>query len=473
MQNRFIRNISANTLQLVINQVFGLLIFYALSKWFDKNTFGDINWALAVLLTVFTILSFGIDKVIVQKISAGADKSAIFSAYLFHVLLTGIFFYGLLLLNYFLLPGLFPQQTILLFLGIGKLLIFFSTPYKQMVTGLERFQALLYMSVGSNVVRGTGLVVLALIHQLSLTNVMIIFIAGDLVELLLCILIVKKVDHFPKKIVFDRRSHLQLVKVSLPQAGIELFAAIMSRFDWILIGLIITSSKLAEYSFASKVFEVSTLPLLIIQTVLLPLFTRLLNRKTEANQPVPDISFLLEWKIIIASFIGLMLYQAWTPAIDFFTDGKYGAINIHVIMIFAASMPLLYLNNYLWTINFATGRMKRIFFIMMTSLIVNVVLCLILIPEWQNEGAALALFLSIFVQSVLYLRTTGFSMKNTSRLRLLIWPGIAFFSCFITDMYITNDVIRIATPAVIYVTGIFMFKQFRLPDWKALHNMYQ
>ncbi|MEO8771303.1 MAG: oligosaccharide flippase family protein [Ferruginibacter sp.] len=473
MQNRFLKNISANTVQLIINQLFGLMIFYALSKWFDKNTFGNINWALAVLLTAFTILSFGIDKVIVQKIAAGEDKSTIFSAYVFHVILTGIFFYAILLLSYFLLPGLFPQQTMLLFLGIGKLFVFFSTPYKQMVTGLEKFRTLLYMSIGSNIVRGTGLIMLALLKQLSLTNVIIIFIAGDLIEFLLCILLVKKVEYFPQKILFNRKSHLQLVKTSLPQAGIELFAAIMSRFDWILIGLIITSSKLAEYSFASKVFEVSTLPLLIIQTVLLPLFTRVLNRKVDVAAPLPDIAFLLEWKIIIASFIALVLYQVWTPAIDFFTDGKYGAINIHVILIFSASMPLLYLNNYLWTINFATGKMKLIFFIMIISLIVNVIFCLILIPVWQNEGAALALFLSIFVQSVLYLYKTGFSMTKGRRLRLLIWPAIAFLSGYIVDVNIANGFVRIIIPAVIFLLGIFVLKQFRRRDWKTLHTMYQ
>ena len=70
-QNRFLRNISANTFQLIINQLFGLGIFYALSKGLDKNIFGQINWSLAVLLTVFGVLTFGIDQVMIKKIAAG------------------------------------------------------------------------------------------------------------------------------------------------------------------------------------------------------------------------------------------------------------------------------------------------------------------------------------------------------------------------------------------------------------------
>ena len=70
-KNRFTRNISANTLQLLINQFFGLVIFYALSRGLSKELFGQVNWSLAVLLTVFGVLGLGIDQVMVKKIAAG------------------------------------------------------------------------------------------------------------------------------------------------------------------------------------------------------------------------------------------------------------------------------------------------------------------------------------------------------------------------------------------------------------------
>ena len=45
-----VNNLSANTLQLIINQLFGLVIFYILSTGLDKNSFGQINLALALML---------------------------------------------------------------------------------------------------------------------------------------------------------------------------------------------------------------------------------------------------------------------------------------------------------------------------------------------------------------------------------------------------------------------------------------
>jgi O-antigen/teichoic acid export membrane protein len=68
MQRKFIRDISANSFQVITNQLCGLAIFYVLSVYFSKNDFGEINWSLAILLTVFSILSLGIDQLVVKKL---------------------------------------------------------------------------------------------------------------------------------------------------------------------------------------------------------------------------------------------------------------------------------------------------------------------------------------------------------------------------------------------------------------------
>ena len=469
IQNRFLKNVSVNTLQLIINQLFGLLIFYALSKGLDKNTFGQVNWSLAVLLTAFAVLTFGIDQLLVKKIASGHDRQSIFNAYLFHVIISGGLFYGLLLLHYLLFPGLFPQQYFLLFIGVGKLFIYFSTPFKQVATGVEKFTAVLYMSVVSNIIRGIGLLLLLVLHTMSVSNVLIILITGDLAELLLCIIIARPILQPPVKIRWDKKLQFNLLKESLPQAGVVMFTAIMGRFDWILIGLIVSSSKLAEYSFAWKLFEVSTLPLLIIAPIMVPLFTRIFKQPGNGWPP----SFFLEWQIIIASFIALMLNICWQPVVDLLTNGKYGAVNTNTILILSFSMPLLYFNNYLWTINFAKGNLKLIFFIIAASFTVNITGCCILIPLHQNEGAAIAYLLAIFIQAVLYIQTTGFSMLNSRKWFLLAWPFTAFICVFISRNYISGIVPGIALPLIIYILIVLLSKQVRKSDWKILQSLYQ
>jgi hypothetical protein len=44
MKKKLLHDISANTLQVIINQLCGLVIFYILSAQLTKNDFGEINW---------------------------------------------------------------------------------------------------------------------------------------------------------------------------------------------------------------------------------------------------------------------------------------------------------------------------------------------------------------------------------------------------------------------------------------------
>ena len=136
-------------------------------------------------------------------------------------------------------------------------------------------------------------------------------------------------------------------------------------------------------------------------------------------------------------------------------------------------MPLLYFNNYLWTINFAKGKLGLIFSIIGLAFILNIVGCGILIPLHQNEGAAMAYLLAVFIQSVLYFQTTTFSMPNSRKLILLLWPVAALVCGFIARQYLAGLVAGIALPLIVYIVIVVVSKQIRGRDWKTLQSLYQ
>jgi O-antigen/teichoic acid export membrane protein len=468
-QKRFSRNVSFNTFQLIINQIFSLAIFYGLSKGLDKNIFGQINWSLAVLLTLFGILTLGIDQVMVRKIAAGYNRESLFSSYMFHVIISGSLFYSILLLFYFLPQNNKPNDAILLFIGLGKFCIFLSTPFKQLATGLEKFREFFLMSIASNVIRGISIVVLLFLHKISVPSVLIIFILGDLSELIVCIIIGRKLLLIPFKIHWNRYRQVLLIKESLPQSGVVIFSAIMSRFDWIMIGVFISSTRLAEYSFAYKIFEVSTLPLLVIAPIMIPLFTRL----HKLSENINDIFFFLEWQIIIASLIALLLNICWIPVIDFITDGKYGSVNSETIFLLSLSMPLLYFTNYLWTINFAKGNLKLIFSIMAIAFVINIMACSVLIPIFKNKGAAIAFTITVVVQLILYMWKKTMDIPKNKRYHLLLWPFAALCSGFIAHLYSPHPVSRFSIATSLFLATVLISKQVSLKNWKTLQSLYQ
>ncbi|KIC93768.1 lipopolysaccharide biosynthesis protein [Flavihumibacter solisilvae] len=401
MRDRLFQNLSANSIQLLVNQLCGLVIFYLLSTNLNKPDFGRLNLVLAILLLVFNLLSFGIDQVVVRKVALGYDVNRLSSLYFFHVILSGVIFYLLLLILFAVDHRSSGISPLLIFIGAGKLMIYFSTPFKQIASGLERFKLVAIMLVVSNVVRSAALATLALFHQVTLKECILIFILGDLIELLWCYFLFKRRLAIPVSFRCAKSGYLQLLREALPQTGVVIITSAIARFDWIFIGLMVSSVKLAEYSFAYKVFELSTLPLLAIAPLLLPWFTRLSgNGEFDAGK----FKSLLRIELTIAVLTVLVMNFLWVPVVDAVTDGKYGAVNRHTIFFLSLCIPFLYLNNFLWTIYFSRNQAKMILTGFIITFAVNALSNIILVPILQNEGAAIAFLAANITQTIYYLR---------------------------------------------------------------------
>ena len=469
MKKTLIQNLSVNVIQLIVNQVAGLGIFYVLSTALDKNSFGQINLSLAILLAAFNILSLGIDQIAVKRIASGFDASNVLSLFVFHVLLSGFIFYIILFAGYYIFPQRNTFYTLLLLIGIGKLMMFFSTPFKQAATGLERFKLLAYMSVISNLVRCFALISLLLFKQLTLQTTVIIFIVGDTAELLVSIWLFKRKAATPSTIKWSLLGYKEIVLESLPQTGVVLITSALARFDWIFIGFILSAVKLAEYSFAYKVFEISTLPLLAIAPLLIPKFTKFIR-----NQLIPlsELKTLVRMEMIIAGLTILLLNIAWGPIIDEVTAGKYGRINIETIFILSLCLPFLYLNNFLWTLSFAQGRLKMILSSFIITFLVNVAGDVVLIPFYKNEGAAFAFLASCIVQSVFYLR------KNITSELHTIWYAIipcslgAIISGLLCRIFFQGTWMLVPASILVYLVLLIISGQIRLSDKEKLVKLF-
>jgi O-antigen/teichoic acid export membrane protein len=465
MKKKLSRDLSANALQLILNQVFGLVIFYVLSTGLDKTSFGQLNLALAVLLAAFNILSLGIDQLIIKRIASGHNVGDTLSLYLYHVLFTGLLFYGVLIAGKLLFAQAAGTYSMLLLIGIGKLMIFFSTPFKQVVSGMELFKVLAYMLVVSNLVRCVCLLVFALQQMITLQNIVIIFIVGDILEFLLCILLFKYAIRAPISFKWDKTGYIKLLREAMPQTGVVMITSALARFDWVFIGITLSAIKLAEYSFAYKVFEMSTLPLLAIAPLLIPRFTKLFQQGSGEGK---NLQLLIRTEIIIAAFVGLVLNVCWAPLIDGLTGGKYGEVNRVTIFLLSLCMPLLYVNNFLWTIYFAKGQLKMILHSFIITLIVNVGGDLLLIPLYQNEGAAFAFLLSCLAQVIFYLRQNEIGSLKVIPYTLLICTGCAVVSGFLVRFLVTNAWIAMPLSVLIYVILSVITRQIKAGYGKEL-----
>ncbi len=467
MKQGHLKNLSANALQLVANQFFGLVIFYILSTSLSKDSFGLLNLALAILLAVFNILSCGMDQLVVKKIAADDNKEAALSLYITHTLITGLLFYGLLLAGYLLFPQLPSVYSLLLLVGIGKLMIYLSTPYKQAANGLEKFKLLAWLSVISNFVRCAGLVTALLLHSIDLSVIVAIFIIGDTLEFIVGFTLFKTKAQMPVRLKWDRPNYLSLIREALPQMGVVLITSSLARFDWIFIGFMLSAIKLAEYSFAYKLFEIATLPLLAIAPLLIPRFTKMFK---QGDVNIASLKFLIRIEMVVAGFTVLLLNIYWSPIIDWVTQSKYGAVNVNTIFILSLCLPLLYMENFLWTIFFAQGRLKMILHAFLVTLAVNVVGDVVLIPLYKNEGAAIAFLLACIAQIIFYLNKNIIAELKHIWHPLLICTACALGSGSVAKAISGESWVVIPVAIVLYLGLLFITGQVKRNDKDILKN---
>ena len=463
IKKNFISNLSASFLQLAINQGLGLVIFYILSKQLDKATFGNLNWALAVLLVIFNLLSFGIDQLTIKKIAKGENAPVALSLFVSHVVLSSVLLYGLLGCAYLLFSGFFKQHPFLFLLSLAKLCYFFSLPFKQLCQGLEKFTALLYMSIGANIFKAIAFVLFLLVNTFTIDNILLIYVLADFFELLISIIIGTRFIGAKKIVKIKVIQYVELLKEAALQFGTIFFAAGIARADWVLIGIFLSSVKLAEYSFAYKAFEVMSTPLLVLAPVIIPVFVRIFHSKEPPPGKIKKIKRLLEAEMAIAAATAMLLVLMWSPIIDYITGNKYGHVNSETILLLAAAIPLLYFTNFLWTIHFSLSNGKFIVRAFAITFLINVLGDLILIPLYKNEGAAAGYLIALMAQSILFLKeTTITGLENL--LRPLI---VSYFSAFVSGIgafyLFTSCPFRGSGALFFYILCLGIFYKDRIP----------
>ncbi|MEI9807326.1 MAG: oligosaccharide flippase family protein [Bacteroidota bacterium] len=475
MNRKLLKDISASSIQVILNQFLGLVIFFITSRYLDKSVYGEMNWSLAVLTFVTSILSLRLEQIVVRRIAAGQDASKLLTFFTGHIVFAGILFYIVLLGSSLTFPSFFKKHDLLLILAVSHLLSFFSSPFKQLANGKEHFRFLAIMSSVSNLIRAAWLLFVVLFTSLTIKTILVIYIISSLAELVTCFYLGK----YRLKATFSTKHNLSgyflLIRESLPLAGAVILNASIARIDWILLGLFSTAEKTAEYSFAYKVFELSPFPLLILAPVLLTRLSKFFSSHTENDllQRKQEISLLIRAEMILATSIPLVLNLAWSPLIDNITGNKYGAVNESTFFLLSCCLPFLYINNILWSAHFAQDHLKLILRITFITFFVILAGDLLFIPLYGAKGAACVYLFATIVEYLNYMRSSSLSKIKESWLSPVICIAVAAISG-LSAMYISGSLyIRLIIALPLFCLLLLATKQLRKTDWIYMLRVYR
>ena len=472
-KNKFLTDISISTVQAVLNQLSGVIVFFIISNYLTKESLGQINWALAVLMVVFAILGFGLEHVAVRKAATGTNPALLLQVYLLHVLVAGGGFIALLLIMQFCFPAVRQNGQLFLLLSVSQCLSFLATPFRQIASGLEKFKAVFIMSSAANLIKVLALLLMAFWKQVSLSIIIDVYLLASFAELLVCVFVYSVSLKLPIVPGYNRKQYVSFVKEALPQLSITIFNTALARMDWILLGLLSTTVIVAEYSFTNKLFELSTLPLLIVAPIIFPRIAKTFGNKHRAipQWKMDYLKTLVRIEMVVAVGVALAVNICWKDIIDPMTDNKYGASTREIIFVMSFALPIVYLNNIFWSILFAEEKMKVLFRIFLYTFLVNVGADLILIPMLQAKGAALGFVLALAIQAVFYFRETRVSAVRKSVIYLLPIAVSALVAGFVSVYLFDFFVWQLIAAGAGYFVLLGMLGQLGKADWQMAKKM--
>jgi len=177
---------------------------------------------------------------------------------------------------------------------------------------------------------------------------------------------------------------------------------------------------------------------------------------------------LIRIEVAVAALSVLLLNIYWAPITDWITNGKYGAVNVNTIFILSLCLPLLYMENFLWTIFFAQGRLKMILHAFIVTLAVNVLGDIILIPIYKNDGAAFAFLLACIAQIIFYLSKNTLPQLKRAWQPLVVCTACAVCSGLSAKALLGDNWLVIPVSVLFYVLLLLITGYVKVSDTNRL-----
>lgn len=469
IENRIIKNTSYFTLALIMQKIVSFVYFSYLATQLGSENTGKYFFALT-LTTMFSVfIDLGLGNLIVresakeqnsQKLLSNAISIKIISS----ILVISIIYIFSRVLNY-------PESTrnLIYLSSIAMVLDNFTLIFFSTIRGKHNLK---YESIASVIfqliVMIVGYATLQKTHNpYYLVMVLILASTFNIIFSLIIVNFVYKLSTIPK---IDLKFTKKILAMSWPFALMAICTRIFGGADSILLSKLSDEKSLGYYSIPYKItFAFQFIPM-AFSASLYPAFTHLFNYQKEKLKNILEksISYLILISlpitigiIAIASEVTLKIY-----GIDFMPSGK-------TLQILIISLPFIFLSfptgALLNSANLQKTHTKNIAIAMITSIILNI----ILIPPYKQNGAAIVSVVTSLLYVFLNLRSSQKILKISYK-NIILTTSRALLACLImifVMMLVNNHInwiIKIVLGGISYIFSSILLKTITKDDFLLL-----
>lgn len=212
-------------------------------------------------------------------------------------------------------------------------------------------------------------------------------LAAYLITAALAIMVISRKTHF-RRLRFDWRFFLVILRQSAPFALLVLLMASYNRIDPILLRLIASDADAGIYAGAFRLLDALTMFAYLISVPLLPTYSRLSHDGN--NKHIADITRIVFWPVLILSLAVAIICSLYAEQLMGFLYHSQAQLYAPIFRTIIFSLVPISITYIFGTLLTAGGHMRQLNIFAVTSLALNITINIILIPRIGAVGSAWA-----------------------------------------------------------------------------------
>ena len=391
------------------NRIIRFFSFLVIARFLGPEQFGTYSIVLATIEIFRAISDFGIDIILVRKISINSIRENDYVKQAFHLKFILTLF--VLIIGYSIILIFYKDPIILrgvIILSLGSFFFSFSNTLK------AKFQAKLIVDkiIVPTTVLNIFYLILIYLSTKTTNNIEVLFFLQALLDISTFIWLLK-LSNINKLIqIFPLQSYLIFLKNIFPLALATGMIVIYSRITIYFLSFLSDDKFVGYYAASYRITESTMILISSLAASLLPLFSSL----SDNNNKMLEIFLNYGRKVVILSILFFVVISSFAnPIINILYSGKYN--NAYTTLaILAFWIPFAAINMILTNLIISKGKQKYIPMITTIILFINIISNLFLVRLYQSQGAALSAVITEAVNFIIQISIVRilikFKLKN-------------------------------------------------------------
>jgi len=381
------RNYLFNLVVTVINVGYPIISFSYIARIFGPQVYGSVVFAASFAAYFALVACLGLPVYGSREIARVRDDSrrldTLYSELLLINALSSAFFFLCYLALFFFVHKIQEDVPLFVLFGLSIILNAFSIDW--LFQGLENYAVI---ALRNFIFRSLSLVLIfVLIHKkadyLQFAAISVISTLGTNV-----MNVIASRKHV--RLSFSGLDVRRHVRPLLAIAGTVIMVSIYSNFDNVLLGFLADDTNVGYYGAAARIVRIVVYCITAIGAVVIPRYSYYIEKKMhEEYDTLARKSIRLMYLLAFPAMVGLFILA---PTIVHVLAGSQFNHAISTVRIIVPIIIIIGLSNYIgWQVLFPRGKEVLLFFATSCAALIDIVLNLVLVGHFKNNGTAVAL----------------------------------------------------------------------------------